>query len=153
MTRSKSNCFTCIFHSEPAVHFRSCSFLWFSAFRTPQNSQNLTNTIRQIEPRTWCWLMYGNVKYILCAAGAPSASRAYGDSHTWKNECGVVVCVSRICLLGAKAPPPYSFLSAGVHRTVRVEGPCVKCVRFSDKKCGSTLDLSAGKTACCEEPS
>ena len=83
-----------------------------------QNSQNLANTIRQIESRTWCWLMYGYVKYILCAAGAPSASRAYGDSHTWKNECGVVVCVSRICLLGAKAPPPYSFLSAGVHRTV-----------------------------------
>ena len=119
MTRSKSNCFTCIFHSEPAVHFRSCSFLWFSAFRTPQNSQNLTNTIRQIEPRTWCWLMYGYVKYILCAAGAPSASRAYGDSHTWKNECGVVVCVSRICLLGAKAPPPIQLSLCGGSQNCR----------------------------------
>ena len=37
----------------------------------------------------------------------------------------------------------------GVRRTVRGEGPRVKRVRFSNRGCGSTLDLVAGESVRC----
>ena len=103
------------FHPEPAVHFRICSFL---VVCSSQSSQKLANTVRQLEshllcePRTWCWLRHGYT-YVLphtyCARLDPSLRnhvRMTTHTHTWKNACGAVACVSRACLLGARAPPP-----------------------------------------------
>ena len=145
------------FHPEPAVHFRICSFL---VVCSSQSSQKLANTVRQLEshllcePRTWCWLRHGYT-YVLphtyCARLDPSLRnhvRMTTHTHTWKNACGAVACVSRACLLGARAPPPIAVSLWGFTELCAAKALMENLTVFSYPECGPTLDLGADKNAC-----